>query len=162
MSSEAQLTTIANAPVQPPKKRRWLKIVLGILAVFVVIIAVAVGVAFWATSGLVDTIDRQLAAIKKGDYQAAYNETSLGLRDKFSLAAFEAYVKRYPVLVNNKSHSFSNRSFKDSVGRVEGTLTDTRGQVMPVQYQLVKENDAWRITYIHIGAKPELSGDKKK
>jgi hypothetical protein len=33
---------------------------------------------------------------------------------------------------------------------------------MPVQYQLVKENDAWRITYIHIGAKPELSGDKKK
>ena len=161
MSSEAQPTSIANSPVQPPKKRRWLKILLGIVAGFVIFIGVIVAFTFWATSGVVDAVDRQLAAIRKGDYQAAYNETSLALRDKFSLAQFEAFVKRYPVLANNESRSFSDRSIKNNTGKVEGTVSDARGATMPIQFQLVKENGVWHISYINVGAKPQLSGGKK-
>lgn len=84
------------------------------------------------------------------------------MRDKLTLGDFEAFVKRYPILANNTSHSFSNRSIKDKVGTVEGTLSDARGATTPVQYRLVKENDNWRIIYIHIGPKPAVSGGKKK
>ena len=47
-------------------------------------------------------------------------------------------------------HSFSNRSLENSVGKVSGTLTSPTGGVMPVEYQLVKENEAWKILYISL------------
>jgi hypothetical protein len=134
-----------------PKKRLWLKIAAGLA----VVIVLAVVIGFWATSGLVDTIDRQLAAIKRGDMQAAYAENAIALRDRISLADFETFVKRYPALHRNADRSFNSRSFQGGSGEVKGTLTDDRGAVMPVQYRLVKENDVWRILSIRLGDKTD-------
>jgi len=144
-------TDATGTEPKPKKKRLWPKILIGI-AVF---IGLTIAIAFWATSGLVDPIDRQLAAIKRGDMQAAYAENAIAMRDRISLAQFEAFVKRHPVLQRNADRTFTSRSLQGATGEVKGTLTDDRGAVMPVQYQLVKENDQWRILNIHLGAETE-------
>ena len=149
--SAHRAAAMTDAEPKPKKKWLWLKILVG----FAVFIAITITVAFWATSGMVDTIDRQLAAIKRGDMQAAYAENAITLRDRISLADFEAFVKRYSVLHRNAGRTFTNRSLQGAGGEVKGTLTDDRGAVMPVQYHLVKENDTWRILAINLGAATE-------
>ena len=139
-------------PPEAPKKKMplWKKIVIGI-AGFVVLAVVAVTFAFWATSGLVAPVERQLAALKRGDIAAAYAETSITFRDTTPLPEFTAFVKRYPGLSRNASYSFNERAVDASgTGRLKGALTDDRGGVLPVEYRLVKENDQWRISAIRI------------
>lgn len=87
--------------------------------------------------------------------QTAYAENAIAMRDRISLAQFEAFVKRHPVLQRNADRTFTSRSLRGATGQVKGTLTDDRGAVIPVQYQLVKENDEWRILNIHLGAETE-------
>jgi hypothetical protein len=129
---------------------RWLKIVLGIAAGLAVVIAIAVTVALWATSGLIEPIERQLAALKAGNIEAAYAETSEAFHQATPVDKFTAFVEQFPMLKNVASHSFSSRSVENGVGKVSGTLTSPTGGVTPVEYQLVKENEAWKILYISL------------
>jgi hypothetical protein len=129
---------------------RWLKIVLGIAAGLAVVIAIAVTVALWATSGLIEPIERQLAALKAGNIEAAYAETSEAFHQATPPDKFTAFVDQFPMLRDVASHSFSSRSVENSVGKVSGTLTSSTGGVTPVEYQLVKENEAWKILYISL------------
>ena len=57
---------------------------------------------------------------------------------------------QFPILRNVAEHSFSSRSVENGVGKVSGTLTSSTGGVMPVEYRLVKENEAWKILYISL------------
>ena len=129
---------------------RWLKIVLGIAAGLAVVIAIAVTVALWATSGLIEPIERQLAALKAGNIEAAYAETSEAFHQATPIDKFTAFVGQFPMLKDVASHSFSSRSVENGVGKVSGTLTSSTGGVTPVEYQLVKENEAWKILYISL------------
>ena len=146
--------TAQTVPSGAPPKRRmslWKKIGIGFLAFFVFIAAV-VTLALWLTSDVVAPIERQLAFLRQGDLKAAYSETALAFRDNVPFNKFEAFVKQYPSLSRNKGHSFSSRSVDaNGTGTVKGTLTDDRGAVLPVEYRLVKENEAWRILSIRIG-----------
>jgi len=44
----------------------------------------------------------------------------------------------------------ASRSIENSVGKVSGTLASSTGGVIPIEYQLVKENDAWKILNIDL------------
>ncbi len=77
---------------------RWLKIVLGIAAGLAVVIAIAVTVALWATSGLIEPIERQLAALKAGNIEAAYAETSEAFHQATPIDKFTAFVDQFPIL----------------------------------------------------------------
>lgn len=129
---------------------RWLKIVLGVVVGLAAVIGVAIWVALWATSGLLEPIDRQLAALKAGKMEAAYEETSQAFREATPLARFTAFVDANPILKDAAEHTFSSRSIENSVGKVSGTLTSSTGGVIPIEYQLVKENDAWKILNIDL------------
>ncbi len=129
---------------------RWLKITLGIAAGFVVVIGVIVGVVFWATSGLIAPIERQLAAFHAGDMQAAYAETSEAFQKATSVDDFAAFVEANPILKDITDHSFTNRSFENNVGTVSGSLTSSTGGVQPVSYRLVKERGDWKILSIDL------------
>lgn len=124
---------------------RWLKILLGIVGGFVVVIAAIVWIALSATSGLVEPIDRQLAALKSGNVDAAYAETSDGFRQATSLEQFGTFVQQYPILKDYASYSFSSRSFENNVGKVSGTLTASAGAVTTIDYQMVYERETWKI-----------------
>lgn len=130
---------------------RWLKIALGVAAGAAVVIGAIVWIALWATSGIVEVAERQLAALKAGNIEAAYAETSEQFRQQTPLDAFTAFVDQYPILKEHASHSFANRKIENNVGELSGSLTSSTGGVTPIQYRLVKENDAWKIIYLNIG-----------
>ena len=130
---------------------KGLKIALGVAAGIAAVIALIVWFALWATSGLIEPIERQLAALKAGNMDAAYAETSEAFRGATTKEQFATFVGQYPILKDAASHSFTNRSIENSVGTVSGTLTSATGGVWPVDYRLIKENDAWKIQYINVG-----------
>jgi hypothetical protein len=128
-----------------------LKIVLGVVLAGVVVIGLIAGTAFWATSGLVEPVERQLAALKAGDIEAAYAETSSAFRQGTPIEDFRKFVDKYPILRNAASHSLTSRSIESGIGTVSGSLIATGGALTPISFQLVKEADAWKIVNIKLG-----------
>lgn len=118
--------------------------------VFVVAIVAIISLALYATKGIVEVADQQLAALRAGDYPQAYSYTSKDFQNSTPLAKFQAFVEAYPSLKNNESSSFSSRKMENDVGTLEGTLKSKDGGVTPVVYKLVKENDTWKILSITV------------
>ena len=150
-AGDAGLSPDGGVVAGPAKKKMalWKKILIGVVAFFVLVI----GSAFFLTSGLVEPIDRQLAAIKAGNIKAAYSETSIAFQKSNSLERFAGFVKANPALAQVKDRTFTKRSVEGSSGKVTGTLETADGSVIPIEYQLVKESGAWRILSIHLGTR---------
>jgi Domain of unknown function (DUF4864) len=128
-----------------------LKILLSVVVCGLVVIGLFVGTVFWATSGLLEPIERQLTALKSGDIDAAYAETSVAFRHGTSKGDFAKFVDKFPVLRNAASHSLTNRSIEDDIGKVSGSLIASSGALTPIAFQLVKEEGAWKIVNINLG-----------
>jgi hypothetical protein len=119
----------------------WKKIVLGFIAFIVIVF----GFAMFLTSDLIDPVERQIAALKAGDIDSAYSQTSTAFRDATSKEQFVAFVKSNPILLKIADYSVTDRSRENNVGTLKGTLTSIEGGVIPIEYRLVKENDEWKI-----------------
>lgn len=102
------------------------------------------------TDALIVPVERQLAALKAGDMQAAYVETSQAFQQATPMDAFVTFVDQFPALKDAAEYSFPERSISNGEGRLRGTLTSSTGAVTPIVYQLVKENDVWKIIYINV------------
>jgi hypothetical protein len=152
-------TADQTSPPVSPKKKKWPKILGGVVA----FIILAVGLAFYFTSGMVGVVEKQLDFLRQGDIKAAYGLTSKDFQKATSLERFTAFVKQYPSLSQNQGHTFTTRSIENNIGTVKGTLTAKDGAVTPVEFQLVKEQEKWRILFIEVraagtGTKEEKSG----
>ena len=147
-ATSASAATEATAAPAKKKMARWKKVVIGVAG----FIVVAIAAAMFLTSGLVDPIDRHIAALQHGDIDGAYAETSVAFRDATSRDQFAAFINSNPSLTRIADHTFTERAWENNLGTVKGTLTTTDGGVVPVEYRLVKENDAWRIMGINLGA----------
>lgn len=134
---------------------KWLTIAIAVAVGGAIALGALIGGIFalvmWATSGLVEPIDRQNAALKVGDMVAAYAETSQYFEQADLQTAFNAFVEAHPALKDVASRNFSSRSFENDRGVVEGTLTSSTGGVTPVSYYLVKEFDRWKIIRVKLG-----------
>jgi hypothetical protein len=130
---------------------KWLKGAIAVAVAGAVVLGAFVWFLSWATSGLIEPIERQLTALKAGDIDTAYAETSEAFHQGTTKDDFAKFVDKFPILKNAVSHSFPSRSFTNGVGEVTGSLISPTGGVTPVDYQLVKENDAWKIVNIHLG-----------
>ena len=117
----------------------WLKIALGVAAGVAVVIGLIVWLALWLTSGVIEPVHRQLAALKAGDMDAAYAETSEAFRQATPLEKFTAFVGEYPILKDYAVYSFSSRSIENSVGHVSGTLTSATGGVTPIEERRLED-----------------------
>ena len=98
----------------------------------------------------IEPIERQFTALKAGNIEAAYQETSEAFHQGTPIGKFSAFVDQFPILKDAAEHSFASRSVENGVGKVSGTLTSSTGGVMPVEYRLVKENEAWKILNIDL------------
>ena len=125
----------------------WQKIVGGIVAAIIIIVVIAL----WATSGMMDSVTRHMDALKAGNIDAAYAETSGAFQQSTSLEQYGAFVETYPILTEYSEKSFPSRSVENNIGQVDGTLTAPDGTVVPISFQLVKENDTWVILGINLG-----------
>jgi hypothetical protein len=121
--------------------KTWKKVVLGIVIFIVLVIALAM----WATSGLVEPVQKHFAALRSGDVVAAYSELSVAARQQTSLEDFKKMVTAMPALTHVTGESFSTRENNNGEGRLEGVLELEGGGKLPIAIRLVKENDAWKI-----------------
>ena len=141
---------ITQPPIEAtPKNKKfpkWAKVLIGIFVFIIVIIVVA----FVATAGPVKTVEKQLSLLSAGDISGAYALSSGEFKNATSLEVFTAFVKQYPSLSKNKSHTFTERSVENNQGTIKGSLTAEDGTVTPIIYNLVKENGEWLILNIDI------------
>jgi hypothetical protein len=154
--ADMEETANQSSPPRGPKKRKWPKILAGALA----LIIVAVGLAFYFTSGMVGVVEKQLDLLRQGNLKGAYELTSKDFQKATSLEQFAAFVKNYPSLSQNQDHTFTTRSIENNIGTVKGTLTAKDGAVTPVEFQLVKEQEEWWILSIKV--QPSGAGIKEE
>lgn len=132
-----------------PKKRKipiWGKILIGI-AIFIVLVIV---IASATTSPVVKPAEEQLTLLENGKIEEAYNMTSEEFQQSTSLEKFKNFIETYPILAENKGHSFNERSFENNIGTVRGTLTAEDGTRVSIEYKLIKENGEWKILSVEL------------
>lgn len=125
------------------------KVFIGIGSIIVIILLV-VGIALYATSGLLVPIEGQLIALRSGDIVKAYAFTSKDFQNVTSMADFEKFIERYPSLKNNERASFPTREISNHIGTVKGTLIAKDGAATPIEYNLTKEDGEWKIMALSV------------
>lgn len=149
---------VQNPQSQPQKKGGkkigcWVGGCFVLLITAVLVIGGIVAVAMWATQGPVKAVHAQLACLRQGDVEGAYMFTAGNFQKATTLEQFKRFIAENPSLGQNKSSSFTSRKIENGVGYIEGTLTAADGAKIPVRYELIKENEAWKILYIEVPQK---------
>lgn len=110
------------------------------------LVAVAIAVSIYHTRDLVTTAEGQLSALRSKDVARAYYEyTSKDFKASTPLEQFHDFVKSHPALARNQEANFNSRSVDKNIGTLHGTLMTAEGNVTPIEYKLVKEDDKWKI-----------------
>jgi TM2 domain-containing membrane protein YozV/Na+-transporting methylmalonyl-CoA/oxaloacetate decarboxylase gamma subunit len=143
-------------PEAAPSTKGVILTVLGVALAFIAMVFLILSMALYATSGITEAARDQLSAIRAHDYAKAYSYTSNEFKKATTLEVFEKFVNSYPVLNDNKDSTFSNRQISNGIGIISGSLEAQDGTVMPVTYQLVKENGHWKI--LNIDIRPDNAG----
>lgn len=121
----------------------WLKVVIALAVV--ALIAVTWGILF--TERLVDIVDDQLTSLRHEDITTAYyGYTSKGFQETYSIEQFREFLNDHPGLLTNEYAHFGKRGLVQHVGILTGTVTCANHAVIPMEYQLVKEDGAWKIS----------------
>lgn len=98
----------------------------------------------------VDVVKDQLKAIKSNKItEAYYAYTSKDFQSVTSLDKFKEFVKSYPVFAQNQSADFKLKDGpNEDVKIVDGDIIGANKKFMPVEYQLILEDDKWKILYM--------------
>lgn len=145
--SDIETPPPSNQPENPHqiKKKpmpRWFKI--SIFMTLLALILVSAGLLF--TESLVDTVEKQLDALRKNDIETAYQAyTSKDFQAATSMDQFRQFVRSYPILHTNHSALFPQRSIKDHMTILRGKLMEHDHGSTPIEYRLVKEDGKWKI-----------------
>lgn len=129
--------------------KTFFKVTLKVLLGIVVLIAVVVGIAFYATSGIADVANKQLSLIREGKVEEAYfTYTSKDFQAATTLDDFKGFVNDSSAFGKNKEATFNSRVVINDNGSLEGALMGIDGSSIAVKYSLVKEGGGWKISSI--------------
>ena len=102
---------------------------------------------------LVAPINRQLAILRNGTVDQAYNETSSGFRLATTLDDFKAFIAEFPILTEG-TVTIKDHYFEDGVGTVHVLLDQAEGSSV-AEYTLTKEEGRWKIWGLRIARLPQ-------
>ncbi|MFI5344387.1 MAG: DUF4864 domain-containing protein [Chlamydiales bacterium] len=163
--SDLETPLPTNPPENPQqiKKKpmpRWFKIL--IIITLLALIAVSAGLLF--TESLVDTVEKQLDALRKNDIETAYQAyTSKDFQAATSLNQFRQFVQSYPILHTNHSALFPQRSIKDHMTILRGKLMEHDHGSTPIEYRLIKEDGKWKILSMRLSkVQAQNSAEKRE
>jgi hypothetical protein len=143
----------------PPKKGKgpffWIATgCCGCMLLVIALVAVIGGAAFHMTADAVAAVRGQLADLKAGNTDAAYERFTEDYKARVSREEFEVLVSRHAALRDNADSTFWKRSIENDKGTISGVLTSTSGAHETVSYRLAKEGGAWKIADIEFGGGP--------
>jgi hypothetical protein len=136
----------ASTATAPAAKPKWKKVVTWIFLFIVGVIALAT----LTTSGLMDPVEAHLQALRTGDIDSAYQQTSTAFQANTPLPAFRKFVAAYPILNKHSSFSMEKRGFEGNKGEVVGHLLVDGEEYSRIEFLMTKSGDAWKIQGIHI------------
>jgi hypothetical protein len=117
--------------------------------VFVLVILFVVKQATAAPEEVVQTFLSEVAA---GDLEAAHDCFSAPLKEAQPYDQFAAGVNANRHLFDVADTSFTRRSVDMAGAEFEGTVTLVSGTEVPCSFELVRENDTWKLIAYNIGA----------
>lgn len=98
---------------------------------------------------LLGPIEDQLQDLKRGDVEDAYKDVSEGFKKVTSLDQFKEFIKQYEVLENYRTYNVVENMRQGDRAAVKIELVDQKGKT-PIEYYLVKENNAWKIWSLQV------------
>jgi hypothetical protein len=144
------------AAVEPPPKRGWLKWVgLGCGCLVLAAAGFAALTYFGvraATAGPEQVVKSFLEAAEEGDYEEAHGYFAAPLKEAQPLDQFAASAAANKSFFQITDTTFNNRSVDTSGAQFSGTVTLESGTALPASFELVRENDEWKLISYHIGA----------
>ena len=120
--------------------KTWVKVLLGV----VVVIALVVAGGFYFTSGVAKTGDEFFAAIGSGEKKKAYGALSNAFRASTTEDELADFLSANG-MDNVTDASWSSRAVSGDRGSLIGTLATTKGDGIPVEIDLIKEDGQWKI-----------------
>jgi Domain of unknown function (DUF4864) len=102
------------------------------------------------------TVETQLNALREGNFEAAYELASAGIRAQFDLRLYAALIRHgYPVLLQaNEADLGIVRDRNEEVAQVTVSMLDRQKRTIVYSYWLVKEEAGWRINGVVLEQKP--------
>jgi hypothetical protein len=100
------------------------------------------------SSGAVEAVEAQLAALRGGDVAQAYTSLGSAMQAEMALQDFHSLVSSHPGLAENEEALFTNRTIVGDTARLAGVLVSRSGAREAVTYDLVREAGAWKVSGI--------------
>lgn len=119
------------------------KIFLGI-GIVAALVAVILGVVFYATSDFPKTANSFLSLVAQGNTAEAYRSTAREFQAGTSKQEFDQFL-RATSLTEYETASWSSRSIENDRGTLEGTVTTKSGGKIPMRIEFIKEDGGWKI-----------------
>ena len=122
----------------------FLKLIVG----FFVLVAGGVGLVFFLTGDMVESVDTFFLNVQEKNMETAYQGLSKAFQDSTDVQQLESFLKKTG-LSEFQSASWSSRSIDGGVGSLEGSVSTVSGSTIPLEVQLVKEAGAWKIQHLN-------------
>jgi hypothetical protein len=126
-----------------PKRRwrAWHFILIGVVAVAALAAAIFT-LVFSLTGPVVAAADTFMGALRDGDYSRAFSQSAPALQRELGDAqGYGRGIGRY----RPATWSWSQRSIRNGIGRVSGSVTYQNGANGSVRLTMTQVDDAWRV-----------------
>lgn len=144
------------ADTPPLRSHTGRKILIG-LAIFAVIVAVAVSAAFWLTSGAVKEAERFLRTNATQGPNAAWRQASPGFQAAITPEGWAALSKSQG-LSRYTEASWNRRSVSGHEAKLGGTITLADGGRMPAEATLIEDASGWKVQSFGFGTAGAAAG----
>jgi hypothetical protein len=102
-------------------------------------------------SELYQVISQELAAFRAEDFSGAYRQVSMGFQERVNIEAFAELARtEYPALLRATRVEFGQARFQGRHAVLYAYFIMPEGDVVPCVYQLVREEDAWKIDNVRV------------
>lgn len=118
----------------------------------------------YKTRELIDAIQAFLKALRQQKIEQAYSElTASHFREENSLPDFEDFVKKILPLSESESATFDRLMFNNNIATFVVSLYINETEAMPVEFDLIKEKDQWKILnlFVHPAKKVDQKAKSK-
>lgn len=115
----------------------------------------------FSSSDLDAVIQAQLNDLSNQLIKEAYEKySSSEFKKSTPLDVFGDFIEKYPVFERHKSTIFDKLVFNNNIPTFSGTIIGKDGKEFKVEYDFIKENDAWKI--LHIVIVPKEATEKER
>jgi predicted component of type VI protein secretion system len=122
----------------------------GCLLLMLIVAGVIGGFVYFASQEPAKAVRAQLAEIRAGQIDAAFQRLDEPYQKEMSQAGFEQFVASHPALRDNVDASFNQRSMTNDRAMLAGVLTSSSEERAAVRFELRHRSGGWKITSIEV------------